>query len=207
MKTTHGSFTRSAGAPIHHHRGSCQGNIRRKYSFSSFFLLFTWAVASEILEENILFFRHLCSHLKNISKKDISYFTYSLRFFLSSPADMNYYWTIFVSFFSPPTSMDGQRNFFPSLHRASEKYYEFFCCLRTFFSSYVSGWTEKEKIFPQSLYGVFGKYYENIFCLRIFFLLLHLWMNRRRKKISTDFAQSVWEFKRFYIYLNMIITY
>ena len=82
MKTTHGSFTRSAGAPIHHHRGSCHRNIRRKYSFSSFFLLFTWAVASEVLKENILFFRHLCSHLKNISKKDISYFTYSLHFFL-----------------------------------------------------------------------------------------------------------------------------
>ena len=74
MKTTHGSFTRSAGAPIHHHRGSCQGNIRRKYSFSSFFLLFTWAVASEILEDN----------------QDISYFTYSLRFYSGRVLDRKF---------------------------------------------------------------------------------------------------------------------
>ena len=51
------------------HLGSCLGNFGGNYSF----------------------FRHLCSHLKNIRKKDISYFTYSLRFFLSSSADMKYY--------------------------------------------------------------------------------------------------------------------
>ena len=141
---------------------------------------------------------HLGSCLGNFRGQSGYFFncTYSLRFFFSSSADIKYYRTIFCLLFSPPTSMDGQRNFFPSLHRASEKYYEF-CCLRTFFSSYVFGWTEKEKIFPQNLHGVCEKYYENIFCLRIFFLLLHLWMNRRRRNFSTDFAQSVWEFTRF----------
>ena len=181
MKTTHGSFTRSAGAPIHHHRGSCQGNIRRKYSFSSFFLLFTWTVASEILEDN----------------QDISYFTLFTPFFLllicGHEISLNYFLSPFFSSYV----YGWTENFFPSLHRASEKYYDFFVVSELFFSSYVSGWTEKEKIFPQSLQGVCGKYYENIFCHRISFLLLHLWMNRRRKKISTDFAQSVWEFKRF----------
>ena len=167
MKTTHGSFRRPAGAPIHHHRGSCQGNIRRKYSFSSFFLLFTWTVASEILEDN----------------QDISYFTYSLRFFFSSSADMKYYWTIFCLLFSPPTSMDGQRIFFPvcterlrnimifllsqnffsppmSLDgQRKRKYFHRVCteCVGNimkiyfvteyFFSSYISGWTEEEKKF------------------------------------------------------------
>ena len=148
MKTTHGSFTRSAGAPIHHHRGSCQGNIRRKYSFSSFFLLFTWAVASEILEENILFFRHLSSHVKNIRKKGYFLFHIFTPFFLILICGHEILLNLFLSqnpFFSPYV-YGWTGNFFPSLHKVSERYYENFCNIITFFSSYVSGWTEK--LFP-----------------------------------------------------------
>ena len=181
MKTTHGSFTRSAGAPIHHHRGSCQGNIRRKYSFFFIFPPF-----------------HLDSCLGNFRGQS-GYFLFHIftPFFLLLICGHEILLNYFLSPFFSSYVYGWTENFFPSLHRASEKYYDFFVVSELFFSSYVSGWTEKEKIFPQSLHGVCGKYYENIFCHRISFLLLHLWMNRRRQIITTDFAQSVWEFKRF----------
>ena len=59
--------------------------------------------------------------------------------------------------------------FFPVCTERLRNIMNFFVVSELFFSSYVSGWTEKEKIFPQSLHGVCEKNYENIFCLRIFF--------------------------------------
>ena len=156
------------------HLGSCLGNFGGNYSF----------------------FRHLCSHLKNIRKKDISYFTYSLRFFISSSADIKYYWTFFLSEnpFSPPTSMDGQEIFFPVCTKCLRDIMKIFVILELF--SPPMSLDGQRNYFHRVCTECMGYIMKISFVSEYFFLLLHLWMNRRRENIFTDFAQSAWEFRR-----------